>query len=150
MALHQQIKEEIKTALKARDEVRLLVLRGLATAAMNELVASMRKPDEWLSDEQMLAVIKRGVKQRKDSIEQFEKGNRQDLADKEKVELVLLEAYLPALMTREAILVVALKKKAELGISDKKDIGKFIGAVLKELGGNADGADVKAVAESLF
>ncbi len=136
--------------MKARDEVRLLVLRGLATAAMNELVASMRKPDEWLSDEQMLAVIKRGVKQRKDSIEQFEKGNRQDLADKEKVELVVLEAYLPALMTREAIQVIALRKKEELGITDKKDIGKFIGAVMKECAGQADGADVKAVSEALF
>lgn len=148
--LHQQLKEDIKTAMKARDEVRLLVLRGLVTAAVNELVATSHKPDEFLSDDQMLSVIKKAVKQRKDSIEQFEKGNRADLADKEKVELVLLEAFLPAAMSRDEIKTIAERKKAELGVTDKKEMGKFMGAVMKETGGRADGSDVKAVVESLF
>lgn len=136
--------------MKARDEVKLLVLRGLVTAAVNELVATSRKPDEFLTDEQTLAVIKRAVKQRKDSIEQFEKGGRADLADKEKAELAILDTFLPAAMSREEIKIIAEKKKAELGVTDKKDMGKFMGAVMKETAGRADGSDVKAVVESLF
>jgi uncharacterized protein YqeY len=148
--LHLQLREGIKEAMKARDEVRLMVLRGLVTAATNELVSKSRKPDEVLSDEDMLVVIKRGVKQHKDSIEQFEKGNRQDLADKEKAELVILEAYLPKTMSQEEIRPIAEKKKTEMNISDKKEAGKLMGAIMKELGGKAEGTDVKAVVDSFF
>lgn len=148
--LHADLKEGIKTALKARDEVRLLVLRGLVAAATNELVATSRKPDEMLTDAQMLAVIKRAVNQRKDSIEQFEKGARSDLADKEKAELAILETFLPEMMNRDEIQAIAKRKKAELGVTDKKEMGKFMGAIMKEAAGRADGAEVKAVVESLF
>ena len=148
--LHIELKEGIKTAMKARDEVRLMVLRGLVAAATNELVATSRKPDELLSDDQMLAVIKRGVKQRKDSIEQFEKGGRQDLVEKEKAELVILEAFLPKTMSQDEIRPITGKKKAEMNITDKKEAGKLMGAVMKELGGRAEGSDVKAVVDSLF
>lgn len=148
--LHSDLKEGIKTAMKARDELRLQVLRGLVTAATNELVSKSRKPDEFLSDEDMLAVIKRALKQRKDSIEQFEKGGRVDLADKEKAELAILNAFLPQMMTQVEIRPIAEQKKVELEITDKKDSGKLVGAVLKDLQGKADGGDVKAVVDSLF
>jgi hypothetical protein len=148
--LHTDLKEGIKIAMKARDEVRLNVLRGLVTAATNELVAKSRKPDEILSDEDMLAVIKRGVKQRKDSIEQFERGNRADLADKEKVELAILEAYLPKSMSQDEIRPTAEKLKAAMNVTDKKEAGKLMGAIMKELQGKADGGDVKAVVDSLL
>lgn len=148
--LHQQLKDGIKEAMKAKDQVRLSVFRGLVTAATNELVATSRKPDEMLPDEQMLSVIKRGVKQRKDSIEQFEKGGRTDLAETEKAELVILEAFLPQTMSQDDIRPVAETKKAEMGITDKKEAGKLMGAVMKELQGKADGTDVKAVVDSLF
>ena len=86
-------------AMKARDVVRTNVLRGLMASFTNEAVAKKRKPDEELSDEEVLVVIGRAVKQRKDSIEQFEKGGRADLAGVEKSELAILETYLPTQMS---------------------------------------------------
>jgi uncharacterized protein YqeY len=148
--MHPNIKEEIKTALRAREVLRLEVLRGVLTAFTNELVAMRRTPQETLEDDKCLAVIKRLVKQRKDSAEQFEKGGRPELAEKEKAELVILEAFLPAMMDKEAIRKIASAKKAELGVTDKSGLGKLVGAVMKECKGAADGNDVKAVVEELF
>lgn len=136
--------------MKAKDTLRLSVLRGLITAFTNELVAKGKKPDETLDDESVLAVIRRGVKQRKDSIEQFEKGGRKDLADKEKAELQILETYLPQMMSKDDIRAKASALKEKLAITDKSKMGQFIGALMKELKGAADGGEVKEVVESLF
>ena len=134
----------------ARDALRLSVVRGLVAAFTNELVAKQRKPTEELSDEDVLSVIRRAVKQRKDSIEQFKTGGRQDLVDSEAAELGVLEKYLPQMMSRDEIRKVAEAKKTELGITDKTKLGQFVGALMKELKGKADGTDVKTVAEELF
>lgn len=150
MSIHKDIAGQIKEAMKAKDAVRLTVIRGLTAAFVNELVAKSRKPDGELTDEEALAVIRRGVKQRKDSMEQFAKGGRQDLVDVEAAELKILETYLPAMMSREDIQKVAVAKKSETGISDKKEAGKLMAAVMKELKGKADGGDVKAVVDALF
>jgi uncharacterized protein len=150
MAIHETIKQSIPDALRAHDEVRLRTLRSLVTAMTNEVVAKKRKPDEFLADEDALAVVKRAVNQRKDSIEQFEKASRDDLAEPEKQELAILEAYLPTQMSREDIMPIAKAKMAELDISNKSDAGKFTGALMKELKGKAGGADVKAVVDSLL
>jgi uncharacterized protein YqeY len=150
MSLQTQIKDEIKKSMLARDAVRTGVMRGLVAAFTNELVAKNRKPTEELADADALAVIKRMVKQRKDSIEQFQKGGRADLVASEQAELAILETFLPASMPREQIKKVAEAKKAELGVTDKAGMGKLIGAISKELKGQADGADIKAVVESLF
>lgn len=136
--------------MKAREELRLSVLRGLITAFTNELVATRRKPDEKLTDEQALTVIKRGVKQREDSIEQFTKGNRPELADKESKELAILKTYLPATMAKDDIKKIAEAKINELGITDKKDMGKLMGAIIKETAGKADGKDVRDVVNTLL
>lgn len=150
MTLQTTIKAEIKEAMLKKEPVRLLVVRGLSAAFVNELVAKSRKPTEELSDEDALTVIKRAVKQRKDSIEQFTAGGRSDLVAAEKAELAILEKYLPKMMDRDEIKKIAVAKKAELGINDKSKLGQFVGALMKELKGKADGGDVKAVAESLF
>lgn len=148
--IYQDIKEGAKKALKAKDEPRLTVLRGLIASATNELIAQKRKSDEDLKDEEVLSIIKQAVKQRKDSIEQFTKGGREDLVKKETEELKILEAYLPESMPKEEIEKVASAKKEELGIKDREKMGMLIGAVLKETKGKADGKDVKEVVESLF
>lgn len=148
--LHTQIKEDIKTALRAKDALRLEVLRGILTAFTNELVAQRRTPQELLPDEAALSVIKRLVKQRKDSAEQFVKGGRPELAQKEKDELVMLEAFLPQTMSRDEIKKIAVAKKTDLGIVEKSGMGKFIGAVMNECKGRADGNEVKAVVEELL
>jgi uncharacterized protein YqeY len=150
MSLHIQIKDQVKEAMKARDEVRLRTLRGLLAAFTNELVSLKRKPDGELSDDETLAVIRRGVKQRKDSIEQFEKGGRADLAENEKAEMVILETYLPQMMSRDAVMKIAENKKQELGISDKSGAGKLMGVLMKELKGQADGDTVKSVVDELL
>ena len=148
--IQTKIREELTAAMKARDSVKMDTLRGLLSAFTNELVAKGIKPQEQISDEDALVVIKRAVKQRKDSIEQFRKGNREELAQKEEAELKILETYMPAQMSREQIEVVAKQVKEKLGITDKSKMGQFVGAVMKELKGQADGAEVKAVVESLL
>jgi len=143
--LHLEIKEKIKDAMRAKE-----ALRGLLTAFVNELVATRHTPQETLPDDAALNVVKRLVKQRKDSFEQFEKGGRPELAAKEKAELAILEEFLPQMMSRDEIKKIATAKKTELGITDKSGMGKFIGVVMKECAGKADGNDVKAVVEELL
>jgi uncharacterized protein YqeY len=150
MTLHEQLRESLKEALKAKDAVRLRTVRSILTAFTNELVATGKTPQDVIDDAGGLAVIKRLAKQRKDSISQYEAASRNDLSEPEKEELAVLEGYLPTLMTREAILPVAVAKKAELGVDDTAKIGILVGAVMKELAGKADGGDVKAVVEGLF
>jgi uncharacterized protein YqeY len=90
-----QIREDLKNAMRAKEQVKVDTLRGAITAFTNELVAKGHKPTDELSSDDMLAVLKRLAKQRKDSIDQFEKGGRPEMAAKEKEELVIIEAYLP-------------------------------------------------------
>lgn len=136
-------------AMKARDTERLNVLRGLLSAFTNESVAKKRKPDEELPDEEALSVISRAVKQRKDSIEQFEKGGRTDLANVEKAELVILESYLPAQMSRDEIEGYVKNKIRETGSVDNSKKNQFLGLIMKELKGKADGAVVKELIDIL-
>ena len=148
--MEQTLRTDLVAAMKARDELRVSVLRGLISAMTNELVATGRKPTDKLADDEILALIRRGVKQRKDSIEQFRAGGREDLAKKEEAEITILSAYLPAMMGRADIEKIVRTKKEAMGVTDKTQMGKFMGAVMQELKGKADGADVKAVIESLF
>jgi uncharacterized protein len=148
--MHEKIQNEIPEAMRAKDQVRLLTLRGVLAAFTNESVVLKRTPKDKLKDEEAIAVIRRLVKQRKDSIEQFENGGRQDLADNEKAELKILEEFLPAQMSEEKIREIILKKKIEIGEVDKTKIGQFMGAVMKEIGGNADGALVKKIIEEVL
>jgi uncharacterized protein len=150
MSLHLELRESLKEAMKAKDAVALTTIRSIMTASTNELVATGRTPQDQLTDDETLAVIKRLAKQRKESIIQFEAAGRNELAEPEKLELAVLEAYLPTLMTQEQITPIAEAKKAELGITDKGKMGILVGAVMKELAGKADGGDVKAVVERLF
>lgn len=150
MQLHESIKGELKAALRAKDEVKLRTVRGMLTSFTNELVATSRKPQEMLNDEEVVAVIRRLAKQRKESIAQFVTGNREDLAVGEREELVVLEAYLPQLMSREEVLKVVEAKKNELGVTDKAKAGILMGTIMKDLKGKADGPMVKDVIDSLF
>jgi uncharacterized protein len=150
MLLVLDIKEQIKDAMRAKDAVRLRVLRGLSAAFTNELVAKGRKPDEELNDEDALTVITRESKKRKDSIEQFGAAGRTDLVESEQAELKILETFLPEQMSREEIEVFVTAKKEELGITDPAQKGQFIGAVMKDLKGKADGKIVQEIANGLF
>jgi hypothetical protein len=150
MAIHEDLKKSIPEALRAKDAVRLQTLRSLVTAMTNEVVAKKRKPDEFLTDEEALVVLKRAASQRKDSIEQFTKGGRPELVEPEQAELAIIEGYLPAQMSREEVETAVKAKMAELDVSSKADANKLIGAVMKDLKGQADGTAVREVIDSLL
>lgn len=148
--LHEEIKSKIKEAMLARDSVRLEVLRGMVTAFTNDLVAKGKKPQDFLTDEEALAVITRLSKQRKDSIDQYTKGGREDLAVEEKAQLEIIETFLPKLMDKEEVVVIAKAKQVELGITDPSKKGMLMAAIMKDLKGKADGTIVKEVVDTLF
>ncbi|OHB16777.1 MAG: hypothetical protein A2544_02595 [Candidatus Zambryskibacteria bacterium RIFOXYD2_FULL_43_10] len=151
MSLHQDIKGQLVGAMRAKDSLRLNVIRGLLASFTNEAVAKKRKPDEELSDEEALSVIGRAVKQRKDSIEQFEKGGRKDLVETEKSELVILETYLPVQMSRDEIVLYVKLKLTDPTTPEatRGNKNQFIGFVMKELKGRADGSLVKEVVDAI-
>jgi hypothetical protein len=125
--------------------------------ALNEILATKVSTDgtaiEFLPDDKMLALVKRSAKQRKDSIEQFTKGGREDLVAKEQAELKILESFQPAMMPRDEIKIIVRMRidalKAQ-GAFDPKSAGKLTGMIMKELAGKADGTDVKAAVDELL
>ncbi|MCX6752802.1 MAG: GatB/YqeY domain-containing protein [Candidatus Nomurabacteria bacterium] len=148
--LQEQIKSSIKGAMIAKDSVRLETLRGMSAAFMNELVAKGKKPQDTLTDEEVIAVITRLAKQRKDSIDQFKKGGREDLVAEESAQLSILETYLPKLIDRSEIEEIVKTKKNEMGEIDPTKKGMFLASIMKDLKGKADGALVKEVVDMLF
>src|SRR3990167_4093281 len=116
--MQEKIRAKIKESMMAKDTLALNVYRGISAAFTSEVMAKGKTPQDTLSDEDCLVVLKRLAKQRKDSIEQFIKWARQDLADSEKAELSIIETLLPKMINRDDIKRVAEAKKAELGITD--------------------------------
>lgn len=146
--MQEKIKSEIKVAMIAKEMEKLQVLRLISAAFTNELVAQGHPPTEKLSDDDCMKVLKKMAKQRKDSIEQFVSGGRPELAEDEKKELEIIEAMLPAQMSESEIEEKVKAKLAGEPIDASKK-GQLVGAMMKELGGNADGAVVKAVIDRL-
>jgi len=153
----QDIKAAMIAAMKAKEPVKLSVMRGLIAACTNELVSKGRGPEGVLTEDEVLSVIVRASKQRKDSIEQFEAGGRPELAEAEKAELAVLTALLPAQMGKTEVESAAKAKAAELGIdlstpleAGKTGANQLMGALMKDLKGKADGTMVKEVVDSLF
>lgn len=150
MTIAERIRSDMKEAMKNKESERLTTLRGLISAFMNEMVATGGTPRSPITDDVATTVIKRAVKQRKDAIEQFTAGGRDDLAENEKIEQGFLENYLPEMMSEDAIREIAVAKKSAMGMDDRSNMGILVGAVIKECAGNADGGVVKSVVESLF
>lgn len=145
--IHEQIEVELKSALKSGEKEKTGVLRFLISAIKNHQIEIKAKGEEYLKDEEVIAVIRRQVKQRKDSIAEYEKGGRADLVEKEKAELAILENYLPAQVDESKIREIVKMKKEALGIADKSGFGKLMGAVMADLKGQTDGDAVKKVVE---
>ncbi|HYJ95895.1 MAG TPA: GatB/YqeY domain-containing protein [Vicinamibacterales bacterium] len=143
MSMNDQVGADITAAMKARDASRLSALRMLKAAVMNKSVEKGRD----LDDAEVLQVVASLVKQRRDSIEQFEKAGRADLVAKESSELAVLQSYLPPSATPEEINAAVAEAIAETGATSAKDLGKVMKAVMPKLAGkNADG---KAVNEAV-
>lgn len=147
--IHAKIKEDLKRAMLAKEQEKTLVLRGVISAFMNEMIAKKVATPE-IADEDAFSILRRLVKQRKDSIEQFTKGNRLDLAKAEESEIKIIEVYLPQMMSKDEVIKVVEAKIKEAGTVDKTKIGQFMGGIMKELKGKADGTLVKEVIEELL
>jgi len=143
MSLEQTLGTHIVTAMKAKDATRLTALRMLKSALTNKSIEKGRA----LEGAEELAVVSMLVKQRRDSIDQYTKGGRQDLADKEAAEIVILDAYLPASASDEEIAAAVTAAIAETGATTAKDMGKVMKATLAALAGKT--VDGKKVSETV-
>ena len=146
MALAQTIRADMEKALKGGDKLRCSVLR-LILSSMNYAEIAQQKT---LDDGGVLAVITKEAKQRRESIEAFEKGNRPDLADKEKAELEILMSYLPQQMTRDEILVIVNRVIEEVQAKGPADKGKVMSKLMSQTKGRADGQEVNAIVTELL
>ena len=145
MALKQQITDDIKTAMKAREEIRLATLRMLQSAVKYREIEL--RPGE-INDEEINSIIKKLIKQRKDSFEQFTAGNRPELAERESKEIEVLLTYLPAQLDEKQIEAVVVKTIADLGAKSPKEMGAVMKEVLVRLSGAADGKLVSQIVKN--
>lgn len=145
--LKDQIQEDLKTAMFAKDSVSLLAIRALKASILKFETSGSGKE---LNDEVVIDLAKKEVKQRKDSIEQFEKAGRPELAEKEMAEIKILEKYIPTQMSEEEIKKIVEETMKETGANSAKDMGKLMGALMGKVKGKADGGLVnKVVKEAL-
>ena len=159
MELREQIQADLKEAMFAKEEEKVTTLRLLFAALENKekesrYAASKKNPDatpeeldaeSQISTEELMDVLGAEAKKRRESIEAFEKGERQEMADKEKRELAILTAYLPEQLSEEEIAGLVTKAIAEVGASDIKDMGKVMAQLSQETKGKADGALVSRI-----
>lgn len=145
MDIKEQIVNDMKSAMKEKDTLKLQVLRSLKSKLMEKEISERKEGEATLSDEQTTGVLMKAAKQRKESIEQFESGGRDDLAEKEKAELKIIESYLPEMMDDDEIRKVVKEKISQLGASGLQDMGKVMGVVMSELKGKAEGAKISAI-----
>ena len=146
MPLKDQLAEDLKDAMRAKDEPRKIAIRMVITAVKNAEVAAMRPLDEA----GVLGVVGKQLKQRKESIEEFEKAGRQDLVDKEAAELRVLEAYMPAQMPRDEGAAEARAVIAEVGASGLGDKGKVMSVLMPRLAGRAEGRTINEIVTELL
>lgn len=156
MNLFEKINDDFKQILKSGDSLRISVLRMLSAAIHNREIekrtklAKENKPPEPLTDDEVLEVVASEAKKRREAIEGFEKGGRQELAEKERKELEILQGYLPEQLSREAIAKAVEEAIGSTGASGAKDIGKVMGYLSSKLKGKADMTRVsKLVADKL-
>ena len=130
--------DDIKSAMKAKDQVALTTLRALKSAIKNSAIEK-GGADAELDEAENMAVIRKQIKQRQDSITQFEDAGRSELADKEKAEIVILEKYLPTPLTNEEISSLVAEAVSEAGATSKADMGKVMKLAQEKANGRADG-----------
>jgi uncharacterized protein YqeY len=145
MSIQDKIISDIKEAMKAKDQDKLRVLRSLKAKLMEKEISERKGGEAKLSDEQAVEVLMKAAKQRKESIEQFEEGGRDDLAENEKLELKIIEEYLPEMMSEDEVRDVVKQKIKQLGASGLQDMGKVMGPLMGQLKGKADGSMVSRV-----
>ena len=147
MGLREQLREDLKAAMRAQDATRRGTIRMLEAAIKN---AEIEKRGKELEDPDILAILQRQLKQRRDSIEQFERGGRKDLADIERAEIEVIQAYLPEQLSEDDIEAAAKRIIDRTGATGPGDRGKVMGPLMQELRGKADGSAVNSVVSRLL
>lgn len=143
MSLLQQLDQDMKEALKNKEKTRLAVIRMLKAALKNEEI----KLNKALSEDDILTVLSREMKQRKEALEEFIKAGRDDLIEKQKEELAVIEAYLPEQLSEDELRQLITQTITEVGATSKADMGKVMGAVMPKVKGRADGALVNRIVQ---
>jgi uncharacterized protein YqeY len=146
MNLTERISHDLTQAMKSKSELELAVLRLVRTAIKNKEIDLMHA----LSDDEVQAVIRTMIKQGKDALADFTSAGRQDLTERQTGEISILERYLPAAMPLGELEEICRKAIADLGASSPSDAGKAMGAVMKVVGGRADGSSVRAIVQGLL
>lgn len=146
MSLLITLNDDIKTAMKAKDKETLSVLRMLKAAIQNEQIKASRD----LNGEEELTVLSREMKQRRDSLTEFEKAGRDDLADKVKIEMTIVEKYLPKQLSEEEIRQIVQGAVDQTGATSPKEFGQVMGLVMPKVKGKADGNQVNAIVKELL
>lgn len=147
MTIAEQINKDLIEAMKAKDEIKLRAIRAIKSAF---LLAGTESGSKDISDEIAIKAMQKMAKQRKDSIDIFNKENRSDLAIKEQEELAVIETYLPAAMSRDELLAALKVIVAESGAASMKEIGKVMPLAMKQLGGKTDGKSINEVLRELL
>ncbi len=143
MSLKERIDAEIKAAMKSKDKVRLETVRGIKKFIIEKEVSVRPSGQDGLTEAQEMEILVQIAKQRRDSIEQYRKGGREDLVVQEEAELVILEEYLPPQMSDEDISQVIDEVIASAGATSAKEMGKVMGAAMQQLKGKADGKKIQ-------
>jgi uncharacterized protein YqeY len=145
--LHDDIQTDLKAALEAGNKTRLSVLRDIKSEITNEQVSEGTDRNETLPDDAVIEVIARLAKQRRESIDEFEAGDRKELAQREREELEILEEYLPEPMSEDELEQLVEGAIADVGAENMSDMGQVMGAVMEEVGPQTDGDQVKEVVQ---
>jgi hypothetical protein len=148
MSLKDRISEDIKTAMKAKDKIRLETVRSIKKVLLEKEVSVRPQGQETLTESQELEVLAQLAKQRRDSIEQYRQAGRDDLAEQESQELVIIEEYLPKQLSDEEVAAVIDEIITSVGATSAKDMGKVMGPAMQQLKGRADGQKVQTLVKT--
>ncbi len=150
MALYEDLQKELKNSLKSRDSLRANTIRSVIAAVKNHLASSEQAKKEGVTDEIVQNLIIKEIKNRKESIEQYEKANREDLAEKEKKEMEILKEFMPEMLSEDEIRKLAIETIDEIDAKDPSDLGNVMRNIMPKVKGKADGKLVNKVVRELL
>jgi uncharacterized protein len=148
--LKERLSDDLKTAMRAKDPVRLRTIRSLRAALLELEIEERQGGEAMLSEDQELQVLQRQAKQRRDAITQYEGAGREDLAEKERAELAVIETYLPDQLSDEEVVRVLHQVIVGVGAASPRDMGKVMGEAIRLLRGRASGRRVQQLAQEML
>ena len=148
--LKDKLAEDLKAAMRAKDQARLRTIRSLRAAMLEKEIEGRTSGASSLSEEQEVSVLQKQAKQRRDAMEQYKAAGRNDLLEMEREELAIIESYLPAQLSDEDIRLVVRQVIAETGAASRRDMGKVMGVAMSRLKGQAEGRRIQQAVQDLL